>query len=94
MLPARDRRRMLVGLLSLLSGVVVTAQCCLALMELNDSHHQRHLHSLARLHCSERSTYLIRRRGMQRNQRKHWVKPGRTSAWWDNFVDGIVVPEE
>ena len=26
--------------------------------------------------------------------RKLWVGPGRTSAWWDNFVNQIVVPEE
>ncbi len=27
-------------------------------------------------------------------ERRFWIKPGRTSAWWDNFVAGIVIPEE
>ena len=27
-------------------------------------------------------------------QRKHWIKPGRTSLWWDNFVNNTVVLDE
>ena len=26
--------------------------------------------------------------------RRFWIGPGRTSAWWDNFVSQTVVPEE
>ena len=26
--------------------------------------------------------------------RRFWVRPGRTTAWWDNFVAGVVVNEE
>ena len=26
--------------------------------------------------------------------RRFWIRPGRTSAWWDNFVSQTVVPEE
>ena len=25
---------------------------------------------------------------------KHWVRPGRTSTWWDNLVGGKMVDEE
>ena len=25
---------------------------------------------------------------------RFWIGPGRTSAWWDNFVSQTVVPEE
>ena len=25
---------------------------------------------------------------------KHWVRPGRTSAWWDNLRDGKMLEEE
>ncbi len=35
-----------------------------------------------------------RRRRRERQQRQFWIRPGRTSAWWDNFVNGIVVEEE
>lgn len=27
-------------------------------------------------------------------ERRFWIRPGRTSAWWDNFVSGTVVEEE
>ena len=29
-----------------------------------------------------------------RRKRRFWVRPGRTSAWWDNFVNGIMLEEE
>nr|XP_055041086.1 putative nuclease HARBI1 [Misgurnus anguillicaudatus] len=27
-------------------------------------------------------------------QRRFWIRPGRTSAWWDKFVNEVVAPEE
>ena len=27
-------------------------------------------------------------------ERRFWIRPGRTSVWWDNFVSQTVVPEE
>ena len=27
-------------------------------------------------------------------QRKQWIRPGRTSLWWDNFVNNTVVLDE
>ncbi|KAM4555658.1 putative nuclease HARBI1 [Odontesthes bonariensis] len=27
-------------------------------------------------------------------RRRFWVRPGRTSSWWDNFVNGVVLEEE
>ena len=30
----------------------------------------------------------------KRKQREYWVAPGRTSAWWDNFLSGAVVEAE
>ena len=27
-------------------------------------------------------------------RRRFWVRPGRTSSWWDNVVNGIAVDEE
>ena len=38
---------------------------------------------------------MRKRRGRrERRRREFWVRPGRTSAWRDNFVNGIVVDEE
>ena len=27
-------------------------------------------------------------------ERRFWTRPGRTSAWWDNFIHEVVIPEE
>ena len=35
-----------------------------------------------------------RRRKRSGIERRLWIRPGRTSAWWDNFVSGVVVAEE
>ena len=34
------------------------------------------------------------RRSQPYKQRRCWTRPGRTSAWWDNFVNEVVVAEE
>ena len=38
--------------------------------------------------------FTSRRFKPYRPQRRFWVRPGRTSAWWDNFVDEVVIAEE
>ena len=35
-----------------------------------------------------------RRTMKRRRHRRFWVRPGRTAAWWDNFVTGIIIEEE
>ena len=44
-------------------------------------------------HLSNNSM-MRRKRRAQKRRRQFWIRPGRTSAWWDNFVNGIVVEEE
>ncbi|KAG1925610.1 protein ALP1-like [Pimephales promelas] len=36
----------------------------------------------------------VQRRYQPYMERRFWVKPGRTSAWWDNFKNQVVVPKE
>lgn len=45
------------------------------------------------INLSSHST-IRRRRRRERKWRRFWIRPGRTSTWWDNFVCGIVVEEE
>ncbi|XP_033970360.1 putative nuclease HARBI1 [Trematomus bernacchii] len=46
----------------------------------------------------ENMIYMLLRvpRGITRRatRRRFWVRPGRSSSWWDNFVNGVVVDEE
>lgn len=37
---------------------------------------------------------LKRSKAKSRRKRLYWTRPGRTSAWWDNFITDQVVPEE
>ncbi len=30
----------------------------------------------------------------ERRQRRFWKRPGRTSLWWDNFLNGVMLEEE
>ena len=41
-------------------------------------------------------TAIVKRLGKkgERRKRRFWIRPGRTSAWWDDFVSEIVLPEE
>ncbi|KAM3858860.1 putative nuclease HARBI1 [Diretmus argenteus] len=36
----------------------------------------------------------VQRRRRPYAERQFWVRPGRTSAWWDNFINGVAAPEE
>ena len=36
----------------------------------------------------------LKRAGKQPRPRRFWVRPGRTSLWWDNFISRKVVEEE
>uniref|UniRef100_A0A667XT45 Putative nuclease HARBI1 n=1 Tax=Myripristis murdjan TaxID=586833 RepID=A0A667XT45_9TELE len=36
----------------------------------------------------------VQRRYQPYIERRFWVRPGRTSAWWDNFISEVVAPEE
>ena len=42
----------------------------------------------------EVSYKINRKRKSVRNQRRFWVRPGRTSLWWDNFMTGTMIDEE
>ena len=40
-------------------------------------------------------TAIFKRLGKKRQRKKRfWIRPGRTSAWWNGFIGEIVVPEE
>ena len=41
------------------------------------------------------STFRAKRKGKrERKQRRFWVRPGRSDAWWKNFVSDVTLTEE
>ena len=48
------------------------------------------------LSLSTTGTAIVKRLGKkrQRQNRRFWIRPGRTSAWWNCFISEVVVSEE
>lgn len=85
-------------LLGLLSSLIACLQLNVAMLNLNFNYLRRRLSIMRLLAISDsgiRRQRLLRRAGRQlARPRRFWVRPGRTSAWWDNFVRGIMIEEE
>ena len=83
-------KRELVILAILLSCLLVLQQINQAVMiEYSRLHHQRRLLLMQLMDTTPRKCPRRVRR-----QRRFWIRPGRTSLWWDNFLNGIVLEEE
>ena len=83
-------KRELVILAILLSCLLVLQQINQAVMiEYSRLHHQRRLLLMQLMDTTRR-----KRPRRVRRQRRFWIRPGRTSLWWDNFLNGIVLEEE
>lgn len=90
-------RTVVTVLLGLISSLVACLQLNYTLINHHFHYCKRRLEILKLLSISDES----KRRGKQlkrvRRQprpRRFWIRPGRTSAWWDNFVDQTVIEEE
>lgn len=94
-----NRRKQIAGVLTVLSGLILAYQStCVALLQLEEGH-QQHRVDLFRaffMTTVARDLLVRRRTGRSRRRirRRMWVRPGRTSAWWDNIRNGISLPEE
>ena len=81
------------ALLGLISSLVAVFQQTYLLLDLHNRHYYRLRQRLALALASSkpiRGTRINR----ARRSRRFWVRPGRTSIWWQNFVDNAVLPEE
>ena len=78
---------------TLLSGLSSLFQPSCILLYLNREAHRSHRQRLCEMLTFSqpvRSGKVIKKKAKLR----FWVRPGRTRVWWDNFVEGIVSPEE
>lgn len=80
-------------LLSLISTLIACLELQIAFYDVLSiyRHKRNNLRSL--LVCS-RPQRLNKRFKPYNKERRFWIRPGRTSAWWDNFVNEVVIPEE
>ena len=81
-------------LLSILSSLIACLQLNIALYNLQTTFLRKRQNTLRALLLSNGPQRRTLRRYKPYKERRFWIRPGRTSAWWDSFVNEVVVPEE
>ena len=88
-------RQLVSLLLGLLSSLIACIQSHFMLLNLQAYYVRKRLNIIWLLSPPVLRTGTVKRLNRRpATPRKFWVRPGQTSAWWDNFVNQIVVPEE
>ena len=83
-------------MLALISSIIASIQLNHAIIDIQENYKRRRL-NLSRLLSTTTSTFTrVKRLWCRREskERRFWTRPGRTSAWWNNFADQVVMPEE
>ena len=83
-------------MLALISSIIASIQLNHAIINIQENYKRRRL-NLSRLLSTTTSTFTrVKRLRCRREskERRFWTRPGRTSAWWNNFADQVVIPEE
>ena len=84
---AAGRRQIASVLLGLISSLLACMQLNVALLNAEISYARRWLDILTLSTGQNGRQKQLKRVGKQCRPRRFWVRPGRTSAWWDNFVN-------
>ena len=90
------RVRLSCVMLALISSIIASIQLNHAIIDIQENYKRRRL-NLSRLLSTTTSTFTrVKRLRCRREskERRFWTRPGRTSAWWNNFADQVVIPEE
>ena len=83
-------------MLALISSIIANIQLNHAIIDIQENYKRRRL-NLSRLLSTTTSTFpRVKRLRCRREskERRFWTRPGRTSAWWNNFADQVVIPGE
>ena len=90
-----------VGLVSLLLGLISSLVACmqvnLAMITAHLNYVKQRVDIFKLLSLSDGRIgrqRQLKRLGREPRPRRFWVRPGRTSAGWDNFVNQMVIEEE
>ena len=79
--------------LTLLANLIVCLQLNFALYNIMMTSYRRQIALLRSVVLSAPGPIRARNR-LNCRPRRFWIRPGRTSAWWENFVNEVVLPEE
>ena len=89
--------RMLVPLLrGLISSFITLLQLQVAYINLQADYARRRLVITCLISLPVNKTAALKRLNQRacRRPRRFWTRPGRTSVWWEKFVNEIITPEE
>jgi len=59
------------------------------LISLNQKAYRNSRHS-----CVQMLTFSLPLRSSETKRKANAIRPGRTSVWWNNSLDGVMLPEE
>ena len=79
-------------LLTIISSLIAYLELSITFVHMNTVRHR--IRNDFRQSLVSKNTRKATRRSQPYKQRRFWTRPGRTSAWWDNFVHEDVVAEE
>lgn len=91
------KKKIVFILLSLLLWTTISAAGILNaafVMLSGNSHRKRRLVEDSSVLKVSRLSHIINNKRKSRKRRRFWVRPGRSSTWWDNIFSGFVVREE
>ena len=89
------KQKVIFTLISLLSSLIAANQLNFMVLDLNNAIYYRRKRKLSSILALSKQICRARlARPRAPAKRRFWTRPGRTSAWWDNFASQNVVPEE
>ena len=79
-------------LLTIISSLIAYLELSITLVHMNIL--PQRIRNNFRQSLMSKDTRKATRRSQPYKQKRFWTRPGRTSAWWDSFVNEVVVAEE
>ena len=92
------RKKAICLLVSMLSAMLAEQMIAVSALLRNEQQHRRHRRYVHNFLSSPTTNILALKclkmmRQKTRPRRRHWVRPGRTSLWWDNIRNGVSCEE-
>ena len=90
-----EKMAALVAILILVANLIAVLEANLLLLVVTQIHYSREVNACWEM-IGTSSWQVLRRPRLRslRGPRRYWIRPGRTRAWWDNFITNVVVPED
>ena len=90
-----ETQKVVAVLISLIASIVSCIQLNIAMLNSHADYMKKRMNIVRLLSLPLTKTAIVKRLGKKRQRKKRfWIRPGRTSAWWNGCIGEIVVPEE